>query len=111
MMRGTPVLPALEMSLPMNRSALLPNLLTLGNGVCGFAAMIKLSKVGYSNGVLVGGENLTFAAYLILLGMILDVFDGKFARTFADLGCPGRVGQYCPRPFYPREPRSNGTRL
>lgn len=68
----------------INRSALLPNLLTVGNGICGFAAVIRLSKVdvledGGSND-LIHAENFTIAAYLILLGMVFDVFDGKLAR-------------------------------
>src|SRR5690606_5060786 len=34
------------------------------------------------DGNLLHGENFTIAAYLVLLGMIFDVFDGKLARTF-----------------------------
>jgi CDP-diacylglycerol--serine O-phosphatidyltransferase len=67
----------------LNRSVFLPNLLTIANGVCGFAAIVKLAKVGIgTDGQLIHGENFTIAAYLILLGMVFDVFDGKLARTF-----------------------------
>ena len=67
-----------------NRNVLLPNLLTLGNGVCGFYALSELFKVRL---VPDGGEldfflpsAFTTAAWLVLLGMVFDVFDGKVAR-------------------------------
>lgn len=67
----------------INRTALLPNLLTIANGVCGYHALVRLGKIGVDeSGAILHGENFTIAAYLILLGMIFDVFDGKFARTF-----------------------------
>ncbi len=57
------------------------NLLTIGNGVCGFAALVKLSKIEVdSDGVLLNPENFVFAGYLVLLGMLFDAFDGKVAR-------------------------------
>ena len=57
------------------------NLLTIGNGVCGFAALVKLSKIEVaSDGTLLNPENLVFAGYLVLLGMLFDAFDGKVAR-------------------------------
>lgn len=65
----------------IHRGALLPNLLTMGNGICGFSALVKLGKIrALPEGGLEGTENLAIAAYLILLGMIFDVFDGKVAR-------------------------------
>ncbi len=68
----------------INRSALLPNLLTIGNGICGFAALVKLGKIEVVGGQFgkefVHAENFTIASYLILLGMVFDVFDGKLAR-------------------------------
>ena len=64
-----------------SRGSLLANLLTVGNGICGFAAVVKLSEVRVAEG---GGfenpENFTVAAFLVLLGMVFDVFDGKVAR-------------------------------
>ncbi len=48
---------------------LIPNIITIGNMVCGLAAI----AFGVSGGALLG-------AYLIFLGMILDFFDGKVAR-------------------------------
>ena len=57
------------------------NLLTIGNGVCGFAALVKLSKIEVaSDGTLLTPENFVFAGYLVLLGMLFDAFDGKVAR-------------------------------
>ena len=57
------------------------NLLTIGNGVCGFAALVKLSKIEVaSDGTLLNPENLVFAGYLVLLGMLFDASDGKVAR-------------------------------
>lgn len=67
-----------------NRSVLVPNLLTLGNGICGFYALTQLFRVE----LVAGGGPLDFtvpaafsiAAWAVLLGMVFDVFDGKVAR-------------------------------
>jgi len=69
----------------INRNVLLPNLVTVGNGVCGFAALTWLFKVQVVEGE---GASVVFndagyfaaAAWLVLLGMVFDVFDGKVAR-------------------------------
>ncbi len=71
--------------------SLLPNLLTVGNGICGFAALVKLAQVRLDpeTGGFVNPENFSVAAWLVLLGMIFDVFDGKIARiagSSSDLG-------------------------
>jgi CDP-diacylglycerol--serine O-phosphatidyltransferase len=84
----------------IRRGGFLPNLCTLGNGVCGFAALVKTFKAGniVPGGGLEGGlavnnfqypELFATAAWLILLGMVFDVFDGKLARLSgktSDLG-------------------------
>jgi CDP-diacylglycerol--serine O-phosphatidyltransferase len=63
------------------RNTLLPNLVTLGNGICGFAALVQLGKVRVGpDGELLNTENFKIAAFLILLGMVFDVFDGYVAR-------------------------------
>jgi CDP-diacylglycerol--serine O-phosphatidyltransferase len=49
--------------------AALPAMVTLGNLVCGFQA-IRLASQG----------NYVIAAWLVLLGMVFDAFDGKVAR-------------------------------
>tara|TARA_B100001750_G_C15511270_1_gene603845 strand:- start:749 stop:1621 length:873 start_codon:yes stop_codon:yes gene_type:complete len=65
----------------LRRGSLFANLLTIGNGVCGFAALIKLSQLQLAeDNSLVNPENLVFSGYLILLGMLFDAFDGKVAR-------------------------------
>jgi CDP-diacylglycerol--serine O-phosphatidyltransferase len=50
---------------------------TLGNAACGFIAIIRISSYVYSGGNM---QYLLDAAYLILLAMIFDAFDGKVAR-------------------------------
>ena len=71
---------------------ILPSLITVLNGVCGFAAIILASK-----GAKLGAEQLSadnqmpflafgdpsyfaMAAYMILLAMIADMLDGRLAR-------------------------------
>ena len=76
----------------ITRSSVLPNLITVGNGICGFAALVKILKVGVTSdqSPVLGGENyLVMAAWLVLLGMVFDVFDGRVARMTgktSDLG-------------------------
>ena len=48
---------------------ILPSLITILNGVCGFAAIIFASKDAFA-----------LAGYMILLAMIADVLDGRLAR-------------------------------
>ena len=73
-------------------SSVLPNLITVGNGICGFAALVKILKVGVTSDqppVLEGENYLVMAAWLVLLGMVFDVFDGRVARITgktSDLG-------------------------
>jgi CDP-diacylglycerol--serine O-phosphatidyltransferase len=65
----------------VNRNSLLANLLTVGNGICGFASVVLLMKVelGESGG-FANPKNISAAAFLVLLGMLFDVFDGRIAR-------------------------------
>ncbi len=64
----------------MRKIAILPTLLTLGNGVCGFAAIVHASKVGMVD--TAGSDEMLFAicGWLILAAMIFDMFDGYVAR-------------------------------
>ncbi len=60
--------------------AVIPNIITLCNAVCGFIALTLIA------GSLVSGAVLTLdrlqqAAWFILAGMLFDVFDGKVARA------------------------------
>ncbi|MCX7703003.1 MAG: CDP-alcohol phosphatidyltransferase family protein [Planctomycetota bacterium] len=60
----------------MRKMAVLPSLFTLGNGACGFSAIVKVSAYLMSN-----DENcLVTAAWLILAAMLFDAFDGGLAR-------------------------------
>jgi len=64
----------------VKRIAIVPTLLTLGNGVCGFAAIAYASKIG---SIDVGsGVDPFFAASgcLILVAMVFDMLDGYVAR-------------------------------
>lgn len=60
--------------------AVIPTLLTLGNGFCGFVAIAKtLDAVRYAESALFE-EKLTQAALLIFLAMVFDALDGRVAR-------------------------------
>lgn len=64
----------------VRKIAILPALLTLGNGICGFAAIAFASKVGTT--VAVGNEPYLFAVagWFIIFGMVFDMLDGSVAR-------------------------------
>jgi CDP-diacylglycerol--serine O-phosphatidyltransferase len=60
--------------------AIVPTLLTLGNGFCGFVAIAKaLDAVMLTQGTQFE-EKLTQAAWLIFLAMVFDALDGRVAR-------------------------------
>ncbi|MBM4071349.1 MAG: CDP-diacylglycerol--serine O-phosphatidyltransferase [Planctomycetes bacterium] len=63
----------------MKKIAIVPTLLTLGNGVCGFAAIACASKIG---GDSPGQDDFFFAAagWLIVAAMVFDMLDGYVAR-------------------------------
>lgn len=59
--------------------SVIPTLLTLGNLICGFAAIHYASKpIGPSN--VMGWSTLTIAGALVFLGMLFDGLDGFAAR-------------------------------
>ena len=60
--------------------AILPSLLTLGNLVCGFFAIIHVGAVQWDEGVPVPGDAFQIAAIAILIAMIFDMLDGRVAR-------------------------------
>ena len=64
----------------MRKIAILPALLTLGNGICGFAAIALASRIG--NNEFSEGTAYYFASagWLILLAMVFDMLDGHVAR-------------------------------
>lgn len=51
--------------------AMLPSMITLVNGICGFAAVALVAR---------GPEHFNMAAYLIFYAMIADMLDGRVAR-------------------------------
>ncbi|RLS61907.1 MAG: hypothetical protein DWH96_10245 [Planctomycetota bacterium] len=57
----------------------LPTLMTLGNLVCGFAAIYYASKPPETTS-LFGWYSLTVAGVLIFVGMLFDALDGSVAR-------------------------------
>ena len=57
----------------------LPSLVTILNGVCGFAAIVFASK-GDGMSKPLDMSYFTISAYLILLAMVADMLDGRLAR-------------------------------
>jgi len=56
-----------------------PTLLTLGNFFCGFLAICYVVD-SFQSAIPMRDSRLSSAAWLIFLGMIFDLFDGKVAR-------------------------------
>lgn len=69
--------------------AMLPSMLTLGNAICGIAAMIELMKVfaaTQAGNVAEVYLRLGYASLLIGGGMLCDALDGKVARMTSTTG-------------------------
>jgi CDP-diacylglycerol--serine O-phosphatidyltransferase len=67
----------------VKKIAILPTLLTLGNGICGFVAITFASKIDFDSPKLTPKDiDLLFAAagFFILAAMIFDMLDGYVAR-------------------------------
>ena len=64
----------------MKKIAVLPTLLTLGNGVCGFAAIVAASKIGRDDYGGDPGHYFATSGALIVLAMVFDALDGYVAR-------------------------------
>ena len=84
----------------MKRIAILPTLLTLGNGVCGLVAITYAAKISIPNDnptLLALNENYFAAAgWFILFGMVFDMLDGYVARlskTASEFG--GELDSLC----------------
>ncbi|MHC4943537.1 MAG: CDP-diacylglycerol--serine O-phosphatidyltransferase [Planctomycetota bacterium] len=60
--------------------ALIPTMLTLANGFCGFLAIAKALDAVMLAGGPGFGEKMTQAAWLIFLAMVFDALDGRVAR-------------------------------
>jgi len=61
----------------VKKIAVVPALLTLGNGVCGFAAIALASKITAPES---GAMYFAAAGWFIMAGMVFDMFDGQVAR-------------------------------
>ncbi|MDA1165726.1 MAG: CDP-diacylglycerol--serine O-phosphatidyltransferase [Planctomycetota bacterium] len=59
--------------------AVLPTLLTLGNALCGFAAITYAARLGIED-VQAGDSHLLYASMCIFAGMVFDALDGRAAR-------------------------------
>ena len=82
----------------MKKIAVLPTLLTLGNGICGFAAIAYASKILPPPLSTVAANELNFAwaGWFILFAMVFDMLDGYVARlskTASDFG--GELDSLC----------------
>jgi len=66
--------------LTVNKIAIIPTLLTLGNAVCGFAAIAYAGKIGQTDNVALDEHYLALGGWLIIAAMIFDVLDGYVAR-------------------------------
>ena len=70
------------------RISILPTLMTLGNLLCGFAALGYASGAGSVEAPSLGGPYAA-AGYLIFAAMVLDILDGglaRLARATSDFG-------------------------
>jgi CDP-diacylglycerol--serine O-phosphatidyltransferase len=83
-------------TLPVKKIAVLPALLTLGNGMCGFVAIIFASKISTDVPSPTDEINFAWAGWFILFGMVFDMLDGYVARltkTASDFG--GELDSLC----------------
>ncbi len=69
----------------MKKIAVVPTLLTLGNGICGFVAITFASKIGmYGHGTAdataLDEQHYLWAGWFILFAMLFDMLDGYVAR-------------------------------
>jgi CDP-diacylglycerol---serine O-phosphatidyltransferase len=77
----------------VRKIAILPTLLTLGNAVCGFSAIVVASRI---DGDPDRDVYYFYSAWLIVAGMLFDVLDGFVARlskTASDFG--GQLDSLC----------------
>ena len=63
----------------MRRIAIVPTLCTLGNAVCGFAAILYAANVGVASR-MAEDQAMYISGWLIFAAMVFDLFDGYLAR-------------------------------
>ncbi|MBI3406843.1 MAG: CDP-diacylglycerol--serine O-phosphatidyltransferase [Planctomycetes bacterium] len=64
----------------MKKIAVVPTLLTLGNGVCGFVAITFASKINSGDSSALADINFAIAGWFIMAAMVFDMLDGYIAR-------------------------------
>ncbi len=69
----------------MKKIAVVPTLLTLGNGICGFVALTFASKIGLNGhgtpeATALDEYHFVWAGWFILFAMLCDMLDGYVAR-------------------------------
>ncbi len=82
--------------LAVKKIAVLPTLLTLGNGICGFVAITFISNVSADGAGPNDNINFSWAGWFILFAMLFDMLDGYVARisnTASDFG--GELDSLC----------------
>ena len=87
----------------MKKIAVVPTLLTLGNGICGFVAITFASKIGLfgrgtAEATLSDEFHFVWAGWFILFAMLFDMLDGyvaRMSRTASAFGAllPGRLSR------------------
>ena len=80
----------------MKKIAILPTLLTLSNGVCGFAAIAYASKITPESPSDLIDYYFVLSSVLILAAMIFDALDGyaaRLAKSASDFG--GQLDSLC----------------
>ena len=80
----------------MKKIAVLPTLLTLGNGICGLVAIAFASKITAESSLAANEANFAWAGWFILFGMVFDMLDGYVARlskSASDFG--GELDRLC----------------
>jgi len=70
---------------PLRSIAVLPTIVTVGNLVCGFFAIVIASRIGKPVEMPIAADmgelhNVMIAGWLIFLGMVFDALDGQVAR-------------------------------
>jgi CDP-diacylglycerol--serine O-phosphatidyltransferase len=65
---------------PLKKIGVLPTLLTLGNGICGFAAIVAASKIGRYDAASDAPTYFAISGWLIIGAMVFDALDGYVAR-------------------------------
>jgi CDP-diacylglycerol--serine O-phosphatidyltransferase len=71
----------------VRKIVILPTLLTLGNAVCGLAAIAYAGKIGKDGTTAALNEHyLAISGWLVLAAMVFDAMDGYFARLFKAAG-------------------------